>query len=89
MFEQYFEIQTELVKSSKLDLDLGSNPTKSNKTREDFWNWEISVFWDLPAYDYPESGLKLIMSGIREFSGRVGEGRPKPTHTRTGDISKH
>ena len=51
-----FEIQTELVKSSKLDLDLGSNLKKSNKTREDFRNREIRMFPNSPAYDNPESG---------------------------------
>ena len=56
VFEKYFEIQSELVKSSKLDLDLGSNLKKSNKTREDFRNSEIRMFPNSPAYGNPESG---------------------------------
>lgn len=39
-----FEIQSELVKSSKLDLDLGSNLKKSNKSREDFRNKGFVMF---------------------------------------------
>ena len=62
-----FEIQSELVKSSKLDLNFGSNLTKSLKSREDFRNKGFIMFRNSPVFDYPESGQKLIMSRISRF----------------------
>ena len=62
-----FEIQSELVKSSKLDLNFGSNLTKSLKSREDFRNKGFIMFRNSPVFDYPESGQKLIMSRICRF----------------------
>ena len=49
-----FEIQSELVKSSKLDLNFGSNLTKSLKSREDFRNKGFIMFRNSPATDYPD-----------------------------------
>ena len=66
VFKKYFEIQTELVKSSKLDLDLGSNLKKSNKTREDFRNREIHMFPNSPAYGNPESGQNWSCLGLAD-----------------------